>query len=67
MTEELKKQIEEFREKTEQFSKGEISVKDYKGYSGRFGSYAQKGAKSGDAASENGRRQTFQGQIKGDH
>lgn len=47
MTEELKKQIEEFREKTEQFSKGEISVKDYKGYSGRFGSYAQKGAKSG--------------------
>lgn len=47
MTEELKKQIEEFREKTAQFAEGEISVKDYKGFSGKYGSYAQRGAKSG--------------------
>lgn len=46
MTEELRKQIEEFREKTAQFEKGEISVKDYKGFSGKFGSYAQRGAKA---------------------
>lgn len=46
MTDELKKQIDEFREKAEQFSKGEISVKDFKSFSGKFGSYAQRGAKS---------------------
>ena len=47
MTEELKNQLEEFRKKTEQFINGEINVKDYKGFSGRFGSYAQRGAKLG--------------------
>lgn len=47
MTEELKKQIEEFRIKTKQFADGEISVKDYKSFSGKFGSYAERGAKSG--------------------
>lgn len=47
MTEELKKQIQEFREKTEQFAKGEMSVKDYKGFSGKYGSYAQRGASAG--------------------
>lgn len=46
MTNELKSQIDEFREKTKQFAAGEISVKDYKGFSGKFGSYAQRGAKS---------------------
>lgn len=45
MTEELKKQIDEFRQKTAQFAAGEISVKDYKGFSGKFGSYAQREAK----------------------
>lgn len=44
MTEELKKQIDEFREKTAGFAAGNISVKDYKGFSGKFGSYAQRGA-----------------------
>ncbi|MDE5649232.1 MAG: nitrite/sulfite reductase, partial [Oscillospiraceae bacterium] len=47
MDEKLKKQIEEFREKTEQFSKGEINVSEYKSFSGKFGSYAQRGAKAG--------------------
>lgn len=47
MTEELKTQIEEFRLKTAQFSREEISVKDYKGFSGKFGSYAQRGANYG--------------------
>lgn len=42
----LEEQIKEFRVKTEQFAKGEISVKDYKGFSGKFGSYAQKGAEA---------------------
>ncbi len=46
MTEELKQQIDEFREKAARFSKGEISVKDYKSFSGKFGSYAQRGAES---------------------
>lgn len=47
MDEQLKKQIEEFREKTEKFSKGEINVAEYKSFSGKFGSYAQRGAKTG--------------------
>lgn len=45
MNPELKEKIEEFRAKTELFANGEISVKEYKGFSGYFGSYAQKGAK----------------------
>lgn len=31
-----------FREKTEEFHKGELSKKDYKGFSGKYGSYAQR-------------------------
>ncbi len=46
MSPELKQQIEQFRLKTEQFFKDEISVKDYKGFSGKYGSYSQRG-KSG--------------------
>ncbi len=38
--------LAEFREKTEQFYRGEISKNDYKGFSGRYGSYAQKGGKA---------------------
>ena len=47
MNTELKDQIEEFRKKTEAFAKGEISVKDFKGFSGKFGSYAQRGGEAG--------------------
>ncbi|MCC8160764.1 MAG: nitrite/sulfite reductase [Oscillospiraceae bacterium] len=43
MNDELKKQIDLFREKTEQFVNGEINVAQYKGFSGKFGSYAQRG------------------------
>lgn len=46
MQTELKKQLEEFRSKTLEFAKGELSVKDYKGFSGKYGSYAQRGAKA---------------------
>ena len=44
MTQEIKNQLDLFREKTAEFAKGELSVKDYKGFSGKFGSYAQRGA-----------------------
>lgn len=37
--------LEEFREKTMQFHNGEITVAAYKGFSGGFGSYAQRGGK----------------------
>lgn len=46
MNTELQKQLDEFREKTLAFKNGEISVKDYKGFSGKYGSYAQRGAKA---------------------
>ena len=35
-----------FKEMTEKFYKKEVSVKDYKGFSGFFGSYAQKGGEA---------------------
>lgn len=38
-----KKDLPEFREKTEQFYAGELSKGDYKSFSGLYGSYAQKG------------------------
>lgn len=41
----LKKDYEEFEKITRQFQEGEISVPQYKGLSGAFGSYAQRGAK----------------------
>ena len=34
---------QEFREMTEKFYQKEINVAQYKGFSGRFGSYAQRG------------------------
>ena len=37
-----KQELALFREKTEAFHAGEIEKKDYKGFSGKFGSYAQK-------------------------
>lgn len=41
--EEFREDIKSFREMTEKFYNKELSVKDYKGFSGGFGSYAQKG------------------------
>lgn len=42
----ISEQLNEFRNKTAQFAAGELSVKEYKGFSGKFGSYAQRGAKA---------------------
>lgn len=39
----FKEDLKDFREMTGKFYAGEVSVKDYKGFSGGFGSYAQKG------------------------
>ncbi|MGN0106981.1 MAG: nitrite/sulfite reductase [Hominilimicola sp.] len=47
MNTELKNQIEEFRAKANAFANGEISVKDFKSFSGKFGSYAQRGGEAG--------------------
>ena len=38
-----KKDLPEFKEKTAAFYAGELSKGDYKGFSGFYGSYAQKG------------------------
>ena len=35
-----------FREKTDEFYAGTMPMKDYKGFSGYYGSYAQKGGKA---------------------
>ena len=40
-----KEELEEFRQKTKDFYEGKITKNDYKGYSGRYGSYAQRGGK----------------------
>lgn len=40
------KELKEFREKTEDFYAGEIKRKDYKRFSGLYGSYAQRGGKA---------------------
>lgn len=44
--EELRKEIEDFRIQTNRFLNKELNVKEFKGYSGGFGSYAQRGATS---------------------
>lgn len=41
-----KADMRDFREKTKAFYNGEMSKGDYKGYSGRYGSYAQKDGKA---------------------
>lgn len=42
----FKRELPAFREMTEKFYRQEVSVKDYKGFSGRYGSYAQRGGKA---------------------
>lgn len=41
-----KPELSEFRKKTAAFYAGELSKKDYKGFSGRYGSYAQRDGQS---------------------
>lgn len=43
---EFRDDIAQFREMTDKFYAKEISVKEYKGFSGGFGSYAQKGGEA---------------------
>lgn len=43
---EWKKDLEYFHEKTQLFYQGELSKNEYKGISGAFGSYAQRGGKA---------------------
>ena len=45
-TSEWKKDYEEFEAVTRKFYAGEITVPEYKGFSGGFGSYAQRGGKA---------------------
>lgn len=45
--EEFRPDLAEFRETTTKFYNGEVTVPVYKGFSGGFGSYAQRGAKEG--------------------
>ncbi|MCI8514446.1 MAG: nitrite/sulfite reductase [Lachnospiraceae bacterium] len=42
-----KDDLEEFREKTDRFYSGEMDKNAYKGFSGGYGSYAQRGGKAG--------------------
>lgn len=44
--EEFKSEIPAFREMTEKFYNKEVSVAEYKGFSGRYGSYAQRGGEA---------------------
>ena len=46
LREELRGEIEEFYHQTKRFINKELSVKDFKGYSGGFGSYAQRGGQA---------------------
>ena len=46
LKEELREEIDEFYEQTKRFINKELSVKDFKGYSGGFGSYAQRGGQA---------------------
>jgi len=41
--EEFKNELEDFKLKTKQFYNKELTVKEYKGFSGKYGSYAQRG------------------------
>ncbi len=45
-TENWKKDYEEFEKVTRDFYDGKVSVSEYKGFSGGFGSYAQRGGKA---------------------
>ena len=44
---EFRNDLAEFREMTTKFYNGELDMKQYKGFSGGFGSYGQRGGKAG--------------------
>ena len=41
-----KNELPEFIEKTDLFYSGQMNMKEYKGFSGFYGSYSQKGGKA---------------------
>ena len=45
-TDEWKRDYEEFERVTRQFYEGEITIPEYKSFSGGYGSYAQRGGKA---------------------
>ena len=49
---EWKQDLPAFREKTAAFYKGELKKNDYKGFSGLYGSYAQKDGKASMAKAD---------------
>lgn len=46
LMQEFKEDLAQFRDMTEKFYAKEVSMKEYKGFSGGFGSYAQKGGEA---------------------
>lgn len=46
LLQEFREDLAGFREMTDKFYAGEVSTKEYKGFSGGFGSYAQKGGRA---------------------
>lgn len=46
LLQQIRGDLVQFREMTDKFYAGEVSAKEYKGFSGGFGSYAQKGGKA---------------------
>lgn len=46
LMQEFREDMAEFRDITEKFYAKEVSMKEYKGFSGGFGSYAQKGGEA---------------------
>ena len=47
LMQEFKEDLAQFRDMTEKFYAKEVSMKEYKGFSGGFGSYAQRRVCSG--------------------
>lgn len=58
---EWKKDYEEFEKVTRQFYAGEVTAPQYKGFSGGFGSYAQRGGKKSMLKASPAGRKTFSG------
>ena len=46
LIQEWRASLPKFREMTEKFYAKEVSIKEYKGFSGGYGSYAQKGGEA---------------------
>ena len=63
LKQQLKEEVAQFRQKAEQFMRGEINIKEFKGFSGGFGSYAQRGKTHAHAEAAHGSRRDEQGEA----